>query len=69
MSTSDAERLGSQVEANSSENINKILGLVIGDGRLKMREITSAVDISSERVNMLQPHLKFKKLRSLDEKR
>lgn len=63
MSTSDAERSGRPVEASTSENIDKIHDMVMDDRRMKVREIASAVDISSERVhNILHQHLNMRKL-------
>ena len=63
MSTTDAERSGRPVEATTQEIIDKIHDMVIDDRRVKVREIASAVGISSERVhNILHQHLGMKKL-------
>jgi hypothetical protein len=60
MSTSDAERSGRPVEV-TTEIVDKILDM--DDGRVKVREIASAVGISSERVhNILHQHLNKRKL-------
>ena len=62
MSTSDAEHSGCPVEATTPE-IDKIHDMVMDDRRVKVREIASAMDISSERVhNILHQHLNMRKL-------
>ena len=63
MSTSDAERSGCPVEATTPEIVDKIHDMVMDDRRVKVREIASAVGISSERVhNILLKHLNMRKL-------
>ncbi|XP_026828418.1 histone-lysine N-methyltransferase SETMAR-like [Ooceraea biroi] len=63
MSTSDVECSGRPVEATTPEIIDKIHDMVMGDRRVKIREIASAMGISSERVhNILHQHLGMKKL-------
>ncbi|MCP6645975.1 hypothetical protein NL493_27890, partial [Klebsiella pneumoniae] len=59
----DAERFGRPVEVTTPEIIDKIQDMVMDDRRVKVREITSAVGISCERVhNILHQHLDMKKL-------
>jgi len=48
MSTSDTEHSGRPVEATTPEIVDKIHDMVMDDGRAKVREIASAVGISSE---------------------
>ncbi|XP_025155966.1 histone-lysine N-methyltransferase SETMAR-like [Harpegnathos saltator] len=63
MSTSDAERSGRPVEATTPKIIDKIHNIVMNDRRIKVREIASAVGISTERAhNILHQHLDMKKL-------
>jgi hypothetical protein len=63
MSTSIAEYSGHPVEATTPEIVDKIHDMVMDDRRVKVREIASAVGISSERVhNILQQHLNMRKL-------
>jgi histone-lysine N-methyltransferase SETMAR len=62
-STSDTEQSGRPVEATTPEIVDKIHDMVMDDGRAKVREIASAVGISSERVhNILHQHLIMRKL-------
>jgi histone-lysine N-methyltransferase SETMAR len=62
MSTTDAECSGRPVEATTPEIVDKI-HMVMDDGRVKVREIASAVGISSEWVhNILHQHLNMRKL-------
>ena len=63
MSTSDAECSGRPVEATTPEIVDKIHDMVMDDRRLKVREIASALGISSEWVhNILYQHLNMRKL-------
>ena len=63
MGTSDAERSGRPVEVTTPEIIDKIHDMVMDDRRVKVREIASAVGISTERVhNILHQHLDMTKL-------
>jgi hypothetical protein len=63
MSTNDAERSGRPVEATTPEIVDKIHDMVMDDRRAKVREIASAVGISSERVhNILHQYLYMRKL-------
>jgi hypothetical protein len=63
MSTSNAERSGRPVEATTPEIVDKIHDMVMDDRRVMVREIASAVGISSERVhNILHQHLNMRKL-------
>lgn len=63
MGTSDAERSGRPAEATTPEIIDKIHDMVMDDRRVKVREIASAVGISTERVhNILHKHLDMRKL-------
>ncbi|XP_014471304.1 PREDICTED: uncharacterized protein LOC106742650 [Dinoponera quadriceps] len=63
MSTSDAEHFGRSFEVNALEIIDKINAMVMDNRRMKVREIASAVSISSERVyNVLHQQLGMKKL-------
>jgi hypothetical protein len=62
MSTNDAELSGRLVEATTPEIFDKI-HMVMDDRRVKVREIASAVGISSEWVhNILHQHLNMRKL-------
>uniref|UniRef100_T1HWX8 Uncharacterized protein n=1 Tax=Rhodnius prolixus TaxID=13249 RepID=T1HWX8_RHOPR len=47
MGTSDAERSGRPVEVTTPEIIDKIHDMVMDDRRVKVREIASAVGIST----------------------
>src|SRR6476469_69453 len=51
MSTTDAQLSERPVEATTQEIIDKIHDMVIDDRRVKVREIASAVGISSEQVH------------------
>uniref|UniRef100_A0A0K2SWW6 Histonelysine Nmethyltransferase SETMARlike [Hydra vulgaris] n=1 Tax=Lepeophtheirus salmonis TaxID=72036 RepID=A0A0K2SWW6_LEPSM len=63
MDTTDAERSGRPVEVTTPEIIDKIRDMVMDDGRVKVREIASAVIISNERVHhILHQHLEMTKL-------
>jgi hypothetical protein len=63
MSTSDAECSGCPLEATTLEIVYKIHDMVMDDRGVKVREIASAVGISSEWVhNILHQHLNMRKL-------
>ena len=63
MGTCDAERSGRPVEVTTPEIIDQIHDMVMGDRRVKVRQIASAVGISTERVhNILHKHLDMRKL-------
>lgn len=63
MDTCDAERSGRPLEVTTPEIIDKIHDMVLEDRRVKVREIATAVGISTERVhNILHKHLDMTKL-------
>ncbi|XP_011633776.2 uncharacterized protein LOC105424968 [Pogonomyrmex barbatus] len=65
MNTSDAERSGRPVAVTTSEIIDKIHD-IMDDRRIKVREFTNAVGISSEQVhNILHQHLSEKEMKKL----
>jgi len=63
MSTGDAELSGRPAEATTPENVDKIHDMVMDDRRVKVREIASAVGISSEWAhNILHQHWIMRKV-------
>ena len=57
-SANNEPRLGRSSDANTPEIIKKILCLITDDCKLKVREISKMVNISSERVhNILRNHI------------
>ena len=61
--TEDPARSGRPVEVATKEVIEKVHGIVMGDLRIKIREIAEIVGISTERVhNILHEQLHMKKL-------
>ncbi|CAK9833005.1 Mariner Mos1 transposase [Anthophora retusa] len=63
MSTNDAGRPGRPVAVTTPENVKKIHDMVMNDRRVKVRDISQAVNISIDRVhNILHEHLQMKKL-------
>ena len=63
MGTCDAKRSGQPVEVTTPEIHDQIHDMVMGDGRVRVRQIASAVGISTERVhNILHKHLEMRKL-------
>ncbi|CAK9833202.1 Mariner Mos1 transposase [Anthophora retusa] len=63
MSTNDAGRPGRPVAVTTPENVKKIHDMVMNDRRVKVRDISQAVNISIDRVhNILHEQLQMKKL-------